>query len=92
MMTVLLSVSRVGLTVPKSNTIIAVVKPVYFFTSDQRCMPLFDQSGWHYEPEIVKLLLTGEALRVIVSSPCIFSEAGVNEYQRLEINPPRPIP
>ena len=71
-MTVLLSVSRVGLTVPESNTITAIVKPIYFFTSYQRYMPLFDKSGWHYELQIVKLLLTGEALRVIVSSPCIF--------------------
>ena len=56
-------------------------------------MPLLDQLGWYYELEIVKLLLMGEALRVIVSSPCsFFSEAGVNEYQRLEINPPWLIP
>lgn len=72
MITILLSVSKVRLTVPKSDSIIAVVKPVYFSTSYKRYMPLLDQLVWHYELEIVKLLLTGEALRVIVSSPCVF--------------------
>lgn len=72
MITILLSVSKVRLTVPKSDSIIAVVKPVYFSTSYKRYMPLLDQLVWHYELEIVKLLLMGEALRVIVSSPCVF--------------------
>lgn len=55
-------------------------------------MPLLDQLGWHYELETVKLLLAGEALRVIVHLLVFISEAGVNEHQRLEINPPWLIP
>lgn len=35
-------------------------------------MPLPDPLGWHCELEIIKPLLTGEALRVIVSSPWFF--------------------
>lgn len=49
MITILLSVSKVRLTVPKSDSIIAVVKPIYFSTSYKRYVPLLDQLVWHYE-------------------------------------------